>query len=231
MCLNTTKESFEKASKIRKTDQYFIGYKIVGPDGSGIYYSKFKWPNKGKVVSNRRGTRRTSYEKDSNVIEKGLHLAINKPEKCPSPCLYLCRYLWKYQCTKNNLVNKVLKVKYYSKDIVSYGTWKNIKSVVVTKCEVLGEVKMRSKANILIKLRPKLIIKNNTNLYWTGNGWSNACKAAAKRYASPNELPGYIEASDGIELELILKRITPVLAAYYRDGANLPEAEVIEVEV
>ena len=144
MCLNTTKKSFRKASKVRKTDQYFIGYKIVNSDGSGIYYLDFKWPNKGKVVSNRRGTRRTSYEKDSNVIEKGLHLAINKPEKCPSPYSYLypcpCQYLCEYQCTKNDPVNKVLKVKYYSKDIVSYGTWKNIESVVVTKCEVLGEV-------------------------------------------------------------------------------------------
>ena len=134
MCLDTTKKSFQKASKIRKTDQYFIGYKIVRPDGSGIYYPDFNWPNKGEVVSNRRGTRRASYEKDYNVIEKGLHLAINKPEKCP------CRCPFQYQCIDSNPANKVLKVKYYSKDIVSYGTWKNIESVVVTKCEVLGEM-------------------------------------------------------------------------------------------
>ena len=146
MCLNTTKESFEKASKIRKTNQYFIGYKIVGPDGSGIYYSYFNWPNKGEVVSNRNDTRRTSYEKDKNKIYEGLHLAINKPEKCRRPChhpsLYPCQYRYpcQYQCIDSNPANKVLKVKYYSKDIVSYGTWKNIESVVVTKCEVLGEV-------------------------------------------------------------------------------------------
>ena len=146
MCLDTTKESFQKASKIRKTDQYFIGYKIVGPNGSGIFYSDFNWPDKGEVVSDRNSTRRTSKEKYYNVIHKGLHLAINKPKECSYlyPCrsqyLYRCPYPCEYQCTKNDPVNKVLKVKYYSKDIVSYGTWKNIKSVVVTKCEVLGEM-------------------------------------------------------------------------------------------
>ena len=141
MCLTTTKESFKKASNIRKTDQEIIAYKIIRPDNESIF-NLFDWPNKGIVKSDRNGTKRTPKEVTWNEVYKGLHLFVNKPETClyPKSCNYPCIILHQssYQCpSETNTKNKVLKVRFSSKDVVSYGNWIGKESVVVTKCEVL----------------------------------------------------------------------------------------------
>ena len=144
MCLITTKESFQKASKIRKTNQKIFAYKIIDYDNKTLFQDNFDWPDEGIVKSNRNGTRRTSKETRDDEIHKGLHLFVNQPEICWRIQMSECNYRNPYcslrnyqQCTYENPVNKVLEVEFSSKDVVSYGFWGGLESVVVTKCEVL----------------------------------------------------------------------------------------------
>ena len=147
MCLTTTEESLKKTRKVKKIGKDIVAYKIVRPNNSAMVYLEFIWPEEGEVKSDRNFIRRRPEEIVRETISEALHLFVEEPEDCPYQCrrLCLCRYqyrhpyLCRYRCTDENPVNKVLKVKVNTKDIIAYGEWEGIESIAVTKCTVIKE--------------------------------------------------------------------------------------------
>jgi len=141
MCLEITEDSKRLTRNLRRRKKPIIAYKILSPDMESGYYS-FQWTF-GLNISDRRSIELLEDEIWHSKINKGFHLALEKPEKCPyqPQCYYHCQYrcLYLYQCYYRH--TKVFKCEIDPKDVVSAGEWLQIPSIIAIKVTLLEEVK------------------------------------------------------------------------------------------
>jgi len=134
MCLIITEESKIKTTRIKRKREDIVAYKVVTVDYESPFYRDFVWSKNGTVLSGRKSARRTNRENRAMEIHSGVHLITERPEvvngklacPCPYPCL--CPYYI------------VLKIRVRAEDLIAVGMWNVERSMVVTKCEVLGVV-------------------------------------------------------------------------------------------
>jgi len=142
MCLTITKESIEETKELKTNKKPIIAYKILQPNMMS-QFKKFQW-KLGENISNRPETKLHPSEITLSEVNEGFHFFTDKPKVCPCPCRYPCQYLYlypcPYQCSADNLVNKVFKVQIQPKDIIAIGTWNNINSLAATKCTIIKEI-------------------------------------------------------------------------------------------